>query len=112
WPLVLILSIPAMVLIVRRRSVSDLLTPLIVIATVHGAFMSQQLWGSTYALWPLFMILVGFVISAFFQGSSPTVREDSGHLSQALPDDRATATASTLEMNFHWHSIALASVIS
>jgi hypothetical protein len=85
WPLVLILSPIAMVPIVRRRSVSDLLLPLVVIATVHGAFMSQQLWGSTYALWPLFMILVAFVISALFR---------------------------TLEMTFHWHSIALASVIS
>jgi hypothetical protein len=65
WPLVLIVSIPAMVLIVRRRTVSDLVVPLVVIATVHGAFMSQQLWGSTYALWPLFMILVAFVISAW-----------------------------------------------
>ena len=74
WPLVLILSVIAMVSIVRRRSVSNLLPPLVVIATVHGAFMSQQLWGSTYALWPLFMILVSFVVSALFRGSSPTVR--------------------------------------
>ena len=90
WPLVLILSIIAMVSIVRRRSVSDLLLPLVVIATVHGAFMSQQLWGSTYALWPLFMILVAFVISALFRGSGPTVREGSGHASHALPNGRAT----------------------
>jgi hypothetical protein len=92
WPLVLILSIPAMVLIVRRRSVSDLIMPLIVIATVHGAFMSQQLWGSTYALWPLFMILVAFAIRALaFRGSSP---------------------ARTQETYFDWPLIPLASVIS
>jgi len=112
WPLVLILSIPAMVSIVRLRSVSDLLMPLVVIATVHGAFMSQQLWGSTYALWPLFMILVAFLISALFPGSGPTVWKSSSHASQALPDGRATAPALTLEMNFYRHSIALASVIS
>src|SRR5689334_12287766 len=64
WPLVLILSVVAMVPVVRRRSVADLLVPLIVIATVHGAFFSQQLWGSTYALWPLFVILIAFIISA------------------------------------------------
>jgi len=90
WPLVLILSLIAMVSILRRRSVSDLLLPLVVIATVHGAFMSQQLWGSTYALWPLFMVLVAVVISALFRGSSPTVREGSGHASHALPNSRAT----------------------
>jgi hypothetical protein len=63
WPLVLILSVVAILPVVRRRSVADLLVPLIVIATVHGAFLSQQLWGSTYALWPLFVILIAFIIS-------------------------------------------------
>src|SRR5689334_5050570 len=64
WPLVLILSVVAIAPVVRRRSVADLLVPLIIIATVHGAFLSQQLWGSTYALWPLFVILIAFIISA------------------------------------------------
>jgi hypothetical protein len=41
--------------------------PLIIIATVHGSFMSQQLWGSTYALWPLFTILVATTIASFPQ---------------------------------------------
>src|SRR2546429_1742645 len=31
----------------------------IVIGTIHGGFLSQQLWGSTYAMWPLLVILVG-----------------------------------------------------
>jgi len=65
WPLVLVLSVVAMVLVVvRRRSFSQLLVPLIIVATAHGAFMSQQLWGSTYALWPLFVILVAFIVVA------------------------------------------------
>lgn len=64
WPLVLILSVVAILPVVRRRLLADLLVPLIVIATVHGAFFSQQLWGSTYALWPLFVILIAFVVSA------------------------------------------------
>jgi len=65
WPLVLVLSVVAMVLVVvRRRSFSQLLVPLIIVATAHGAFMSQQLWGSTYALWPLFVILVAFIVAA------------------------------------------------
>ena len=70
WPLVLILSVVAMVPVIRRRAVADLLVPLIVIATVHGAFFSQQLWGSTYALWPLFVILIAFVISALSWGTT------------------------------------------
>jgi len=64
WPLVLVLSVVAMVLMARRRSFSQLLLPLIIIATAHGAFMSQQLWGSTYALWPLFVILLAFIVAS------------------------------------------------
>lgn len=71
WPLVLILSVVAMAPVVRRRSVADLVIPLIIIATVHGAFLSQQLWGSTYALWPLFVILIAFVISVLSWGRTP-----------------------------------------
>jgi len=70
WPLVLILSLVAIVAVVRRRSVADLFVPVIVVATVHGAFLSQQLWGSTYALWPLFVILIAFIISAVSWGST------------------------------------------
>lgn len=64
WPLVLVVSIVAMLLTIRRRSGIEIVLPLIVIGVVHGAFLSQQLWGSTYALWPLFMILVATVITA------------------------------------------------
>jgi hypothetical protein len=50
---------------------------LILIATVHGAFLSQQVWGSTYALWPLFMILCACTFSVLFparmSSGSPTV---------------------------------------
>jgi hypothetical protein len=38
--------------------------PFILIGTVHGAFLSQQLWGSTYALWPLWIVLgAGLVLT-------------------------------------------------
>ena len=36
--------------------------PFVLIGTVHGAFLSQQVWGSTYALWPLFIILLAGTI--------------------------------------------------
>lgn len=96
WPLVLILSVVAMLPVVRRRSVSDLLVPLIVIATVHGAFFSQQLWGSTYALWPLFMILIAFVISAVSRAGSSTAMEGSNNISQAIPNGQVTVSAFAL----------------
>jgi hypothetical protein len=101
WPLVLILSVVAMLPVIRRRAVADLLVPLIVIATVHGAFFSQQLWGSTYALWPLFVILIAFIISALSWRGNSTVIEDSSAISQAIPNGQLAMSA-----------LALASVIS
>jgi len=35
--------------------------PLLVVATVHGTFLSQATWGSTYGIWPLLVILLAFV---------------------------------------------------
>jgi hypothetical protein len=75
WPLVLIASFVAMLLTIRRRRGFGLdirlIVPLIIIATVHGAFLSQQLWGSTYALWPLFMILVATFLTALIDLMTP-----------------------------------------
>jgi hypothetical protein len=36
--------------------------PLILLATIHGAFLSQQLWGSTYAIWPLLLLLIATLL--------------------------------------------------
>ncbi|HKE56262.1 MAG TPA: hypothetical protein VKB46_06165 [Pyrinomonadaceae bacterium] len=70
--------------------------PLIIIATVHGAFMSQQLWGSTYALWPFFLILVATSIRVFFTPAA------------ALRNDGGQSTISSRYL----HVVALASLIS
>ena len=64
WPLLLIVAfITAMPGAKLRKGVA-LVLPFILIATVNGAFMSQQLWGSTYAIWPLFMILLASTVAA------------------------------------------------
>jgi hypothetical protein len=63
WPFVLIASFGFALLGVWRRSGINLVLPFIVLGAVHGAFLSQQLWGSTYALWPLLMILIGCTLS-------------------------------------------------
>ena len=63
WPVLLIVCfISALVTIRRRKGVSQFL-PFIVIAAIHGCFMSQQLWGSTYAIWPLLMILIAMTLA-------------------------------------------------
>jgi hypothetical protein len=37
--------------------------PFFVLAAIHGTFLSQQLWGSNYAIWPLLLMLVAYVLS-------------------------------------------------
>jgi len=66
WPFLIIVSFCSVLFTIRRRIGVNRVLPLVVIGTVHGAFLSQQLWGSTYALWPLFMILVASVITGIF----------------------------------------------
>ncbi len=64
WPLVMVVSLVLAIVSVRRRSGIAIVMPFVMLATVQGAFLSQQLWGSTYAIWPLWIILVADVIAA------------------------------------------------
>ena len=63
WPVLLISSFVVAVITIRRRAGVALVLPFLLIGAIHGAFMSQQLWGSTYAIWPLFMILLASTIA-------------------------------------------------
>lgn len=69
WPIVLITALLfALVHIIqnirhRRAPSAFSLVPIILLGTVHGAFLSQQLWGSTYALWPMFLLLLAGVVA-------------------------------------------------
>jgi hypothetical protein len=35
----------------------------LLLAAIQGTFLSQQLWGSTYAIWPLLMVLIAEMIA-------------------------------------------------
>jgi hypothetical protein len=62
WPLVIIVSLVLTALTMRKRRGLNLMLPFVLIATINGTFMSQQLWGSTYAIWPLLVILLAYVL--------------------------------------------------
>ena len=62
WPVVLIISTVLAISAIRKRRGVDLVLPFVLIATINGTFMSQQLWGSTYAIWPLLGILLAYVL--------------------------------------------------
>jgi hypothetical protein len=48
---------------VGRQSSLRLFLPLILLAAIHGTFMSQQLWGSTYGIWPLLILLLAELLA-------------------------------------------------
>jgi hypothetical protein len=63
WPFLLIISFVIALFRARRQQGINLILPFVLIGTILGAFLSQQLWGSTYAIWPLLIILIAAVIS-------------------------------------------------
>lgn len=64
WPYVLIVSLTCALWNLRRGINLARLLPFILIATIQGAFLSQQVWGSTYAIWPLLILLLAVVLIA------------------------------------------------
>jgi len=64
WPVLMIASLGFALWRLPQAATIAQLLPLIVLGAIHGAFLSQQLWGSTYALWPLLMILVATILAA------------------------------------------------
>ena len=63
WPFLLIISFATGFFRARRQQGINLILPFVLIGTILGAFLSQQLWGSTYAIWPLLIILIAILIS-------------------------------------------------
>jgi hypothetical protein len=60
WPKLLILaSALALFNLIKQRRNLTLRTflPIILLVAINGTLMSQQLWGSTYAIWPLLILL-------------------------------------------------------
>jgi hypothetical protein len=96
WPLLLILGAALALWNLFRKPSLRAVIPVLLLAAIHGTFLSQQLWGSTYAIWPLLAILIAEMI-AFLAGieqpraiAAPAVRNH--FLAQAV----ATVIATTL----------------
>lgn len=77
WPVVLIASVVLCVLSFRRLTGIRKLLPLILVITAHGVFLSQQLWGSTYGIWPILVLLVAAIVLSL---NELTDRRLSGYL--------------------------------
>jgi hypothetical protein len=57
----------------RRGITLGRLIPVFMLAAIHGTFLSQQLWGSTYALWPFLLLLGAYVLAVLPASARPVV---------------------------------------
>lgn len=79
WPMLLILAAVVALIELRKGFTLGRLMPFFVLVAINGTFLSQQLWGSTYAIWPLLMILIAQMLVAI-----PSARLPAGRLVWAL----------------------------
>jgi hypothetical protein len=73
WPLVLLVAaafaVVSLLLALKRRTLTlHTLLPFVLLATIFGTLLSQQLWGSTYAIWPLFLLLLAELLACLATG--------------------------------------------
>jgi hypothetical protein len=84
WPLLLLLAILLvafrLIAALRKTHPADLRLLVLVAAltAIHGTLMSQQLWGSTYALWPLFIYLAAELLAELSPSIHPVIGYPSG----------------------------------
>ena len=64
WPLLLLVAAGNALYELRKGLSLSRLVPFLVLAAIHGTLLSQQLWGSTYAIWPLLLILTTGLLAA------------------------------------------------
>ncbi|MGA2348921.1 MAG: hypothetical protein ABSF70_00695 [Terracidiphilus sp.] len=63
WPLLLVLAATLTPYNLFRNLSLRAGLPAMVLAAMYGTFLSQQLWGSTYAIWPLLVFLIAEMIA-------------------------------------------------
>jgi len=63
WPMLLLLAAFVALIELRKGVTLARLMPIFVLASIHGTFLSQQLWGSTYAIWPLLLLLIAQMLA-------------------------------------------------
>jgi hypothetical protein len=96
WPLLLMLSGALTLFNLSRKLSLRTLLPAILLVAVNGTLLSQQLWGSTYAIWPLLIVLVAEMI-AFLAGiERPGTAREVSPGSRYLAPALAAVIASTL----------------
>jgi hypothetical protein len=94
WPLLLILAAAVCLWNLRShrpKRLISLFLPILLLIAIHGTLMSQQLWGSTYAIWPLLILLVAEMLAWLAEFKSPGI-----NLQRIVPAIAATIAVTLL----------------
>lgn len=67
YPFIFIVSFVIAIFSLKKIGGVNSFLPFILIGTMHGIFLSQQLWGSTYATWALLLILIATVLPFLYR---------------------------------------------
>jgi hypothetical protein len=62
WPLALIALGVLIATAWRESTPVERLLPLLLLAAIHGSFLSQSTWGSTYGIWPLWVVAMALLL--------------------------------------------------
>jgi hypothetical protein len=84
WPLLLVAALVVALFELRRGVTLGRMIPFFILAAIHGTLMSQQLWGSTYALWPLLMVLVAGLLATLPAPARPVAIGAAAAISAAF----------------------------
>ena len=96
WPLLLILAAALTLFNLLRGLTLHVLLPAILLVAINGTLLSQQLWGSTYAIWPLLMLLIGEMIAFLAAIKLPGAAPGAAWRSLPLAPVLAAVVAATL----------------
>jgi hypothetical protein len=110
WPVLLIFSFLTAIFTIRRRQGISLILPFLIIGAIHGAFMSQQLWGSTYAIWPLLMILLSLTVAELSRWQARTQPERLAH--RLEPGLLPAAPLKRTKDTWSWFTIPLTAAVA
>lgn len=64
WPMLILLTAVVAILNLRKGVTPARLIPFVVLAAIQGTFLSQSVEGSTYAIWPLLIVLIAGALAA------------------------------------------------
>jgi len=64
WPMLLLITAAVALLELRKGITLRRLMPFFVLVAIQGTFLSQSVNGSTYAIWPLLIVLIAGAIAA------------------------------------------------